>query len=229
MSTRLIAVLTITVLAAVLMWHFQRQHNRAVRRRRRAMFDEVMPLLTESRLNQQNLDFPSLEGTYHGYQVRLRPLDDHLGYRKIPSLWLLVTVKHALPWRGVFDFLMRPENLEYYSPSGQLPYSIEIPSGWPQHAWLRTDEPAAMPPVERLAPYIADFVDLRTKELLVTPRGIRFVYQLCQADKLRYRIVRGVLFDEITVPAELARRLLDRLIELAHDLEQEARDGAAPA
>ena len=229
MPTRLIAVLVVTVIAVVLMWHFQRQHNRVERRRRRSMFDQVVPLLKESRLDQQNMDFPSLDGIYRGYQVRLRPLDDHLGYRKVPSLWLLVTVRHVLPWRGVFDFLMRPENLEYYSPSGHLPYSIEIPSGWPQHAWLRTDDPAAMPPMERLAPYIADFADLRTKELLVTPRGVRFVYQLGQADKLRYRIVRGVLFDDITVPADLARRLLDRLIELTRDLEQEARDGVVPA
>jgi len=221
---RVAIVIVAGIVAAVMMWRFQRDHVRRVRRERGAMFDAVVPLLDEPQLEQQGIDYPSLEGRYRGYDVRLRPLDDHLGYRKLPSLWLVVTVKRNLPVEGVFDFIVRPENLEFYSPSGRLAHSLPVPPGWPQHAWLRSDHPAGMPPVERMAPYIADFEDRRLKELVVSSRGVRFVYQAHQADRRRYRIVRSVMFEDVRVDPALARRLLDRAIQIGDDLEGELHD-----
>ena len=182
------------------------------------MFDDVLPLLAEPRLEQQGIDYPSLEGTYRGCHVRLRTLDDHLGYRKLPSLWLLATVHRPLPVGGVFDYLVRPENLEYYSPSGRLPISLPIPSDWPQHAWLRTDDPEAMPALERMAPWISEFEDPRMKELVVSARGVRFVYQAHEADRRRYRILRSVTFQDLRIDPALVRHLLDRALEIADEL-----------
>ena len=186
------------------------------------MFDDIVPLLDGPELEQQGLDYPSLEGYYHGFRVRLRPLDDHLGYRKLPSLWLVATVQRELPVGGVFDFIVRPENLEYYSPSGRLPHAVTVPPGWPQHAWLRTDHPDRMPSVERMAPYIAEFEDPRMKELVVSARGVRFVYQARQADRRRYRILRSTLFEDLRVEPGLVCHLLDRAIAIGDDLAGEA-------
>lgn len=221
---RIAAVVIAAIVAAILMWRFQHDHVRRVRRERRAMFDAVAPLLEDARLEQQGIDYPSLEGRYRGHDVRLRPLDDHLGYRKLPSLWLVVTVKRTLPVDGVFDFIVRPENLEYYSPSGRLPHALPIPAGWPQHAWLRTDDPDGMPSTARMAPYIADFEDRQLKELVVSARGVRFVYQAKQADRRRYRILRSVMFEDVRIDPALVRRLLDRAIEIGDDLEGELQD-----
>ena len=70
--------------------------------------------------------------------MEVEPLVDHVAFRKIPSLWVLVTVFGEIPYGGVFDLLVRPQNVEFYSPSSTLGTIIPNPPGWPREATLRT-------------------------------------------------------------------------------------------
>lgn len=197
--------------------------RRTIRRARAAMFDGCLPLLEAYRVTQDGLGFPILEGRYRGHDVEIQPVVDHVAVRKLPSLWLLVTVRGPVAYEGTLDFLVRPLNVEFFSPSGTLEKRLPVPPGWPQHAWLRTDDPERMPPVERVAPHIQFFEDPRAKELLVTPRGVRLVYQGKEGQRAHYAVLRQVEFGDIAVPPELARSLLDRALALHQDLEQRER------
>lgn len=217
---QLVLIILLCLVCAGLMWHFHTAHRTRTRAERGAMFDQALTLLDEPALQQDDVDFPLLKGRYSGYQVRLEPMEDHVGYRKLPSLWLLVTVFGELPFRGAFDFLARPENLEFYSPSSRLQHAVPIPEGWPQHGWLRTDKPEAMPPLERLTPHMVFFDDPKAKELLVTARGVRLVYQVNQAERSVYLVLRGVTFGNLSVAREQVRMLLDRAVALCGDLAE---------
>lgn len=211
-------------IAAVLMWYFHRTHRRDMRLRRRAMFDEVAANLKDPELRQEGIGFPVLDGRYRDYFVRLEPIEEHVGFRKVPSMWLRISVLNELPYRGVFDYLIRPENIEFYSPIGQLPHQLEVPAEWPQQAWLRTDDPETMPPLERVAPHMRFFDDRRAKELMITRRGVRLVYQIHQAERPYYLVLRSVTFEDLTVPWQETHALLDRAIAIAEDLGQESED-----
>jgi hypothetical protein len=79
-------------------------------------------------VEQNGIDFPLLEGIYEGHRVRLEPVIDHMAVRKLPSLWVKTTLFGELPIGGTIDFLVRPQNTEFYSPSDQLPLTLKIPA-----------------------------------------------------------------------------------------------------
>jgi hypothetical protein len=62
------------------------------------------------------------------------------------------------------------------------------------------------------------FEDPRVKELLVTPRGVRIVYQIDQAERAQYLVLRQAQFADQPLGALLAERLLDRAIAIHRDL-----------
>lgn len=211
-------ILALTLAFITVLWLMHRRHRATVKRARTSFFDDCLPLFDSYRVTQDDIDFPVLAGRYRGYSVRLQPIVDHVAVRKLPSLWLLVTVQGDIPYEGVFDFLARPLNTEFYSPSASLGAAVEIPPGWPQHAAIRSDAPGRMPPMDLLRPHIALFDDPKMKELLVTPRGVRLVYQANEAARAHYLVLRQAQFEDIVIPAGLVRRLLESAIAVHQTL-----------
>lgn len=210
---------------AVLWWMYRRDRART-KAARAAFFAGCLDLFESCRVTQDDVDMPMLEGCYRGCAFRVEPIIDQINLRKLPSLWLLVTLRAPGPYRGILDFLVRPQNTEFYSPSAHLPVSVEPPAGWSAHASLRTDRPEDMPPAEVIGRHICFFDDVRAKEMLVTPRGVRLVYQANQARRSHYLVLRQAEFEELALAPDLLRDLMDRAIALHYDLERSAHGRA---
>jgi len=210
--------------AGLLLFCMQRRHRRRVRAERAAIFAEVLALFDSYRVVQDDIDFPVLTGHYRGHAVRVQPLLDHIAVRKLPSLWLLVSVYRRLPIRGTFDLLARPQNIEFYSPSARLPVALQAPPGWPRHAAIRTDGIHPLPSEQVIGRHLGFFDDPRAKELTVTPRGVRLVYQAAQANRAHYLVLRQAQFEQLTLAPGIVRELLDRAVALLGDLAREAND-----
>lgn len=190
------------------------------KRRRGELFADAQALFDAYMITQEEAHFPILDGRYRGHHVLLTPVLDDMGVRKIPSLWLKVTLLSSNPERGTLDFIVRPQGTEFYSPSDSLPKKLAIPATWPQHAALSTDGAGKMPAFDRLTPHIGIFQDARMKELLVTPRGVRLVYQAAQARRSEYLVLRQSRFGDRRLDPGVVRALLDRAIAVAHDLDK---------
>lgn len=202
--------------AAVLIcltWLYRRD-RRLHGARRAAFFNDCLSLFEQYRVTQDDIYFPVLEGRYQGYTFRLEPIVDHVVFRKIPSLWLKVTLVAPTRHRGVFDLMMRLQGSEFYSPFGDLAQRVAVPPGWPKDASIASDDPEAMPPMDLLAPHIRVFDDPRMKEMLVTPRGVRLVYQAEQAERVHYMVLRQIEFANEHLSISLARALLNATVEL---------------
>src|SRR5262249_14879782 len=132
-------ILALCALGGTILWLIYRRDRARTKAVRGSYFDDCRSLFADCRVSQSGSDFPILDGSYEGHRIRLEPVVDHMGVRKLPSLWLKVSVLGALPLDGTIDFLARPQNTEFYSPSERLPLTLRIPTGWPQHALLRTD------------------------------------------------------------------------------------------
>ncbi len=215
-------VTALAVFLLFLLWIMHRQQRSRVRAMRGAIFDACLPLMTQCRLEQDDVNFPVLTGIYRGYRFKVEPLVDHAAYRRIPSLWLIVTLCGELPVRGAFDLLVRPRNVEFFSPLWDMSASLPVPEGWPADALIRTSGAASIPWMALLDPHVrAMFADLRAKELLVTPRGVRIVYQAGQADRGQYLVLRSAEFGQVVLEPELLRRLLDWTIAVHTGLDQD--------
>ncbi|MET1025591.1 MAG: hypothetical protein ABWY00_00380, partial [Dongiaceae bacterium] len=165
-------LVALTALAiAVLGWIYRRDRRR-LKARRGALFAQCLDLLDAPQLRQDDLNYPVLTGRYRGHAVHLDAIIDHIAFRKVPSLWLRVSLLAPLPGMATLDILMRAQNVEFFSPSDQLPHRLDTPVGWPTEAMIRTDAPDRLPPAELLTPHLAFFQRPQAKEILITPKGV---------------------------------------------------------
>ena len=207
------------ILVAVggLIWIYRRDRRR-FEAERAMLFDDLRGLLSESELTRAALDYPKLRGLYRGYKVTIDAVLDNLAVRKVPSLWLRVTVLADIPYAGSCDILARAHNVEFYAPSNSFDHVLPLPAGWPEHLTIKSDNPDAVPPQTLLDRHIRVFHDERVKELLVTPKGVRLVRQGAQASRAEYLVLRQSLFGPVVIPREMVTDLLDRALALVDTL-----------
>ncbi len=216
--TTLLAIAVAIVLTARLIANFRT----SVRKRRDApeiFFVKVKPLIEAARYDDKRaVGYPELIGRYRGLPVRLRPVIDTLAIRKLPSLWLLATIPEPLPIRATFDLMMRPAGPTTFSNFDRLPATLDPLPDLPLYAVVRSDDPDHVIPHHLVAPHLDIFENPHAKELLITPKGLRFVWQVAEADRVRYGIFRQADFGEVTLDDALVCDLLDRLIVLRQSI-----------
>lgn len=199
----------------------QRRTRRALKQQRADLFTASYGILDTYRITQAGIDYPEMQATYRGHAFHVDAIVDTLTFRKLPVLWLRVSLLAPLPGMATFDILVRSQNVEFYSPSGSLPHRLEPRSGWPVDAMVRTDNEGRLPDLALLDRHIGMFQEPRTKELLITPKGVRIVRMLDQAKRAEYLVMRQADFDSATVTADLLRDLMDRAIALYQDLRHD--------
>ena len=219
------ATVVLVVAAVVLSWRYRRDVVRD-RVRRAVFFERTGELFQSFRITQADGGYPVLLGRYRGHDVRLEPVLDTLAWRKLPSLWLKVAILTPNPVRGVLDLLVRPQGIEFYSPSGGLDVRVPLPSGWPEDAILCTDDPAELPPLDQLGRHVSIFDDPQMKELVVTPHGTRLVRQIWQAERAYYSVLRQVRFPEDRLDLRIARTMLDAALAITASLASVKRVAA---
>jgi hypothetical protein len=211
------AVALVSVALLVMLYQHDRRRLRAQRAK---FFDLCLDLFQAYRVTQDGPVYPLLSGRYRDHEVRLAPLTDNMAWRKVPVLWLKVTVLQPNPYQSILDLLVRPGGVEVYSPSDELYHHLSLPEGWPEQALLCTDDPSAIPPLELITPHMAVFADVYMKELVVTSRGVRLMRMIWQAKRLHYMVLREVSFVEIYLDPAIAKTLLDAAIDIADALSK---------
>lgn len=195
---------------------------------RLSYFDACAGLFSDVRMGRADHGFPRLNGRHAGQLFDLQVVPDTLTFRKLPSLWLMVTVPAPQPLTATTDFMMRPTGSEVFSRFGALPVQSVTPPGFPDDLAVRTDNPADMPNGELLQSVRAAFFSPLVKEVLLSPRGLRIVWLAEEADRSRYLIFRDAELGMEPLALEVLRPLLAQCLALAAALSAEpANEGAA--
>ena len=123
--------------------------------------------------------------------------------------------------RGTIDILRRVVGAEFYAPADNLPARYNVPEGWPGETLVRGSLGAA-PLLARASGTIATILaEPRVKEVLLTPRGIRIVSQLCQGERGAYLLLRENRFPMTQIGPEQLRPLLAQATGLVRSLTGE--------
>ena len=201
-------------LIACLLW--QRRAQRGFAARRAAIFDDCRALFEQSGQIDPGSDYPLLQGKYGNAKVLLQPLLDHVGYRKVPSLWLVLTVDSPMTLGGSVDVLFRPANIEFFSQIEQLAQRIHLGDEWPSHHMARVSPAGWQAPLSTIHTALGDAIaspDL--KEIVVTPRGVRLVVRVCGVERGQYLVLRAMLTEVERIPSEWLAYWLDTLLGVA--------------
>ena len=221
--TALLVIIALLVLPALYLREIRR-----MRRQRGQWFADCLPLLDSYRVVQHGAGFPVLTGRYRGAEIRLEPVLDDMAWRKLPSLWLKATVLVSNPRRGTLGLLVRPRGGEFYSPTSEMKERLSLPASFPRDVLLCSDQ-ARTAPVAAVKGQMQAFEDPRMKELVITPRGVRLVYQAAQAERAEYLVLRQARFSETRLSAVLARSLLEGALAIAAAVDQQASPQADAA
>lgn len=214
----LIGSLIALILAGLLVWHALRNSARQ-RAEHIRLFAEARAVLedAETRTGDTAGVF-LLVGSYNGHAVQVKVLADTLAVRKLPSLWMMVTLPEPLPIASTLDLMMRPAAATSFSNFDHLAYTIETPPRFPDHLVIRSDSPQPALPIDLVWRHVGVLRQPYGKELLISPKGLRFVVLLAEADRARYGVLRQADFGDAAVSADVLRSLLENLIDLRQDI-----------
>ena len=192
---------------------------------RAGYFAEVAGLFDRPISRIEPSGFARMSGRWQGLSFDLQAVPDTLTYRKLPTLWVMVTLTEPQASPGEMHIMARPGQNDIFSRFGQMPVSIVPPPGFPEHCAIRCDDAANLPPLDLVARQATLFADPRVKELVISPKGLRLVVLGDEAERGRYLIFRDA---EMGRAPFSAARLTPHMVALAA-LRQDLLTAKEPA
>lgn len=207
-------------LAALGLWLALRliRETRARATDRAGYFHAVKPLFDGGETRVQPTGFPRMTGRRDGLAFDLQAVPDTLTFRKLPALWVLITLPEPLPLDATLDVMARPSGNEPFTRFATLPQSLPTPDELPREISIRTDDAPRLPPPDLVAAHADLFSDPRVKELVLSPKGLRIVILAEEADRGRFLIFREAEMGRSPLPPSRLEPLLDRLAAIRKDV-----------
>jgi hypothetical protein len=202
-------------------WDADQHRRKEVRKVIESVFQDVVdePLVTAG--------VESWRGQYDGRRFQVRTIVDTLATRKLPALWLSVTLNEPVQIDATFDMMARPNSATTFSNFELLAHSVKAPQGYPEFVGVRTDRRDAQLPFDVIAAHLDVFNDTRTKELLITPNGVRLVVLAAEADRARYGVFRQADFSDFQLNPLLIKTLAQTCARLRADINKSQEKVAA--
>jgi hypothetical protein len=206
--------------AALGLWLSARlvQENRARIAARAGYFAALKPLFDAGETRLQPTGFPRMTGKRCGLSYDLQAIPDTLTFRKLPALWVLVTLPEPMPLQATLNLMSRPSGNELFSRFPTLPHSLPTPSDLPAHVVIRTDNATMIPTSDLISAHADLFNDPQVKELVLSPRGIRIVILAEEADRGRFLIFREAEMGRTPLSPARLESILGRLATLRNDI-----------
>lgn len=181
-------------------------------------FDTVRQLFDGGEIRIQPTGFPRMTGHRADLAYDLQVVPDTLTFRKLPALWVLVTLPEPLPVAATLDLLARPSGNEPFTRFAILPQSLPTPAGLPKDIAIRSEDASRIPPATLIERHADLFDDPRIKELVISPKGLRIVLLAEEADRGRYLIFREAEMGMAPLASARLIPVLDRLKALREDI-----------
>ncbi|MEO6298321.1 MAG: hypothetical protein ABIV25_04030 [Paracoccaceae bacterium] len=214
----LIAALFCALGVALALWRANQSRIKA----HAAYFDAVSVLFDRVIRRIEPSGFPRLTGQLNGQYFDVQAIPDSLSFRKLPALWVMVTLPEPMPVAATLDIMARPTGYETFSRFNTLPHALPCPSFLPDGTGVRSDEANNVPPADLVERHSAVFADDRTKELLIAPNGLRLVVLADEAERGRYLLFRDAELGPTPLPAVVVHGLMVALLALKADLSARA-------
>lgn len=193
-----------------------REHSTAMNARRR-LLDEAGDVLSKAELTIGPDQFPVVLGDIDdGRRVKIELVADTLITRRLPQLWLKVTVYETTPRRRpLIGALARPTGGEYYSLVHDMKEWMAPPKIGAS-ILMRGDGSATPWQADEVRRHFgALLADTRVKEAVISPNGVRVMIQAAEGERAAHLFLRQSRFSIATVPAESIRTAIAMAVALA--------------
>ena len=190
-----------------------RRERRVRNARRFELFDDCHSLFETSRIETGLDGFPRLDGTLAGRPVRLAAIPDTLTLKRLPQLWLSVTVKSELPVSADIALLARANGAEFFSITQRLRVRLDLSSPLTGELLARGSHGDGQAVLDDLAtPLSMLFADPKVKEVAVTRQGLRLCYQASEGKRGEHLLLRQSAFGEGPIDPAVVLTIFDQLL-----------------
>ncbi|MBS0234710.1 MAG: hypothetical protein JSR99_14625 [Proteobacteria bacterium] len=188
---------------------------------RQSLLDRCVPLLSGGTLKHGGDGFPILEGYRGGRFVRIELVPDSMTIRRLPQLWLKLTRLEARPQCAEFSLLVRPSGTEFYSLTSEHRVALDPPAGIAAEAIAKGDRSSSQRAVDRSSAVLRRiFADVRAKEVAVTKRGLRLIWQAAEGHRGEHLLFRQCRFENAELAPSDLENLFRKLDDLGSSLDQ---------
>lgn len=194
------------------------QAHRARAAARAGFFNRVEPLFDSVTARLEPTGFARMTARQGDLAFDLQAIPDSLTFRKLPALWVMLTLPAPMPVTATLDIMARPAGNEPFSHFARLSQSLPCPADLPEGIGLRSDNAAGVPALERIAPHLAIFSDPKVKELVISPKGLRLVILADEAERGRFLIFRDAEVGRVPLSPARLTPLVDTLTALRQTL-----------
>jgi hypothetical protein len=202
--------------------------NTRIRAARRALFDQAKRVVENPELTFGADDLPRLKGLFRGRNVIADLIPDTMTIRRLPQLWLSVTLLDKMPGVHGFAMVVRHAGTEFYSLINSFTEQLESPAGFPSEILIRGEDAIAQSDLDALAKPLATILaDPRVKEIAITKNGLRIVRQAAEGRKGEHLLLRQAMFDDADVPAIDLQNILEALDGMSAVIKPLAKARAA--
>jgi hypothetical protein len=194
-------------IATVAMLSFRQ--SAAQRANRQCLLDDCRALLDGGRIRHGHDGFPMLDGRFDGRLVRAELIPDSMTIRRLPQLWLSLTIIEPHNDTPDLGLLVRPTGTEFYALTPDFEDRLDPPSGLPDEITIRGKGSVAQKLLNMNGSLFGGILsDQRVKEIAMTAKGFRLVWQLSEGRRGEHLLLRQSIFDDARVPPEALARLL---------------------
>jgi hypothetical protein len=219
----IIGLVVAAVLAALLLRQYRREDVKRADQGR-VFFEPILPLFDDADVQRgTTIGVWTLSGHYRNHPFQLKTVADTLATRKLPSLWLMVTLPEPMPVTATTNMMMRAAGVTSFSNFDFLPHTLPLLANFPEQATLRSDANESREIVSIMGRHLEIFQTGRGKEFLISPKGLRIVVQLAEGDRARYGVFREANFEGTSVDTHTATQIMDSLIALRKDIYDHAK------
>lgn len=185
---------------------------------RAGYFDAVAGLFSKVTTRVEPSGFARMAGVWNGARFDLQAVPDTLTFRKLPVLWVLVTLTEPMPVPGEVHIMARPGQDDIFSRFGQMPVSVALPPDFPQFCALRCSDAAALPDAALVSAQGSLFASGQVKELVIAPQALRLVILGDEAERGAYLLFRDAELGQVPLTPDRVIPHLRALLTLSADL-----------
>ena len=205
-----------------------KREHRSIRATREALLDDCASALEDPEMTLCGDGFPRLVGRDRGRSVHVQLISDTMVVRRLPQLWVFVTMLERLRDLPSLAILVRPAGFEFYSMTSGLTHALSTPAALPQEVLIRGSDARAEDLLERLTPALSKILaDPRVKEVALTSKGVRIIRQAAEGRRGEHLLLRQPIFDDAKVTSSDLVELLDQINSLRSALDDQTQKQAA--
>lgn len=196
------------------------KEHAALRTSRRNLLDACAKHLTGPTIVHGHDDFPKLSGTYAGHRLHVDLIPDTMTIRRLPQLWISVTLLDNLESESEFAVLVRPSGNDFYSLTEAMDRTLTPPSTLPWEVLVRGKGEGAQKMIDSQAVLLGSILaDPHIKEIAATRKGLRIIRQAGEGRRGEHLLLRQAIFDNAEVSPEALSALIKNLLSLRDSLE----------